>query len=75
MNNIEHAILDVEDIINYFSAKHYDDDWHKSEKNSSLGKLALELDNTIKSLNEDNIRKYKVLLSKIAESNRLIGKS
>lgn len=75
MLNIEASIKDIQDIINYFTECDINNKYYESEKRSSLGKLALELDKVSNQLNNENIEGMKKIIEKVAEANRVIAKS
>lgn len=75
MFDVEFHVKEVEDIIQYFSKSHINDNWYQSEKRSSLGKLALKLDIVCNQMNSENIEDIKKVLEKVAEANRVISLS
>ncbi|MEB8265331.1 hypothetical protein [Mammaliicoccus sciuri] len=56
MLNIEASIKDVQNIINYFTECDVNNKYYASEKRSSIGKLALELDKVSSQLNNENMK-------------------
>lgn len=75
MLDVDFHIKEIEDIIEYFSTVSPEEKYLKSERRSSLGKLALKLDIVSSQLNSENIEDVKIVMEKVAEANRVISLS
>ncbi|WP_193014080.1 hypothetical protein [Staphylococcus equorum] len=75
MLDVDFHIKDIEDIIRYFSTVSPEEKYLKSERRSSLGKLALKLDIVCKQGSSENIEDIKKVIEKVAEANRVISLS
>ncbi|HDJ5765522.1 TPA: hypothetical protein PQY61_002640 [Staphylococcus aureus] len=75
MFDVEFHVKEIDNIIQYFSKPHTNDNWYKSETKSSLGKLALKLDIVCRQMNSENMEDIKKVIEKVAEANRVIALS